>query len=417
VEIGEKSSKTLRNLQEQIGDYREKLSGMRRKASRVGRSLKQKEGEIRDFQKSLNKLVTLTELGRILNSTLEPGTVRRRAMQAATELMEAEVGSLLLIDEETGQLYFEVALGDKEEAVKTFHLKMGEGIAGWVAQHGEPLIVHDAQSDPRFFSEVDKKSKFTTKNVICVPVKVKEKTIGVLEAINKVDGGAFSEEDVTLFQSLADQVAVALDNARLLAEIEELFFQTALSLADAIEKRDPYTGGHTKRVTTYSLAIAEQLDLDPNEIRWLKLAAILHDIGKIGVEDGILRKPDKLNQEEYDQMKQHTLMGAEIIGHIKQLHWIIPGLKYHHEKIDGKGYPEGLVDGDIPLIAKIVAVADSFDAMTSDRPYRKALLKEKAFDELRKPLRRARYDMPAIVSPLINTSKIGSVSKVRASAT
>jgi len=303
VTMGEKTDKTPRNLKEEMRDYKEKLLEVSRKASRCGRSLKQREGEVRDLQKTLTKLVTLTELSRILNSTLEPGTVRRRAMQAATELMEAEVGSLLLIDEETNQLYFEVALGDKEEAVKTFHLKMGEGIAGWVAQHGEPLIVHDAQSDPRFFRDVDKKSKFTTKNVVCVPVKVKEKTIGVLEAINKLDGGAFSEEDLSLFQSLADQVAVALDNARLLTEIEELFFQTASCLADAIEKRDPYTGGHTKRVTTYSLAIAEQLDLDAEDIRWLKLASILHDIGKIGVEDKILRKPDKLNEEEYDQMK------------------------------------------------------------------------------------------------------------------
>jgi HD-GYP domain-containing protein (c-di-GMP phosphodiesterase class II) len=119
-------------------------------------------------------------------------------------------------------------------------------------------------------------------------------------------------------------------------------------------------------------------------MRWLKLAAILHDIGKIGVEDVILRKEDKLTEEEYDQMKKHTLMGAEIIGHIKQLHGIIPGLKYHHEKIDGRGYPEGLADGSIPLIAKIVAVADTFDAMTSDRPYRKALRREEAFNELRR---------------------------------
>ena len=388
---GERRSKAPRNPEEEIRDYKKKLSEVSRRASRLDRSLKQKEREIRDLQNAIERsnewekqLVTLMVLSRILNSTLEHRTVRRRAMQAATELMKAEVGSLLLIDEETNRLYFEVALGDKEETVKTFHLEMGEGIAGWVAKHGEPLIVHDTQSEPRFFSKVDRKSKFTTKNVICVPVKVKEKTIGVLEAINKLGGEAFSDDDLTIFQSLADQVAVALDNARLLAEIEGLFFQTAESLADAIEKRDPYTGGHTKRVTTYSLAIGEELNLESNEMRWLKLAAILHDIGKIGVEDRILRKADKLDEEEYDQMKQHTLMGAEIIGHIKQLHGIIPGLKYHHEKIDGKGYPEGLADDNIPLIAKIVAVADTFDAMTSDRPYRKPLKKEKACEELRR---------------------------------
>jgi len=391
VATSERRSKAPRNSEEEIRDYKKKLSEVNRRASRLDRSLKQKEREIRGLKKAIERshewekqLLTLSVLSRILNSTLEHRTVRRRAMQAATELMKAEVGSLLLIDEETNRLYFEVALGDKEETVKTFHLEMGEGIAGWVAKHGEPLIVHDAKNDPRFFSEVDKKSNFITRNVVCVPVKVKEKTIGVLEAINKLGGEAFLKEDVTIFQSLADQVAVALDNARLLAEIEGLFFQTAESLADAIEKRDPYTGGHTKRVTTYSLAIGEQLNLEPDEMRLLKLAAILHDIGKIGVEDRILRKTDKLNEEEYDQMKQHTLMGAEIIGHIKQLHGIIPGLKYHHEKLDGKGYPEGLANGYIPLIAKIVAVADTFDAMTSDRPYRKALLREEAFHELQR---------------------------------
>jgi HD-GYP domain-containing protein (c-di-GMP phosphodiesterase class II) len=388
---GETRSEAPGNSGGQIREYEKKLKEARNKAAQLSRSLKQKEREVRDLQGALDKsnewekqLITLTVLSRILNSTLEHRTVRRRAMQAATELMKAEVGSLLLIDEETNRLYFEVALGDKEETVKAFHLEMGEGIAGWVAQYGEPLIVHDAQNDPRFFSEVDKKSKFTTRNVICVPVKVKDKTIGVLEAINKLGEGSFSEDDVSIFQSLADQVAVALDNARLLEEIEGLFFQTAESLADAIEKRDPYTGGHTKRVTTYSISVGEQLNLDPDEMRRLKLAAILHDIGKIGVEDTILRKEDKLTEEEYDQMKKHTLMGAEIIGHIRQLHGIIPGLKYHHEKVDGKGYPEGLADGSIPLIAKIVAVADTFDAMTSDRPYRKALGKEEAFNELRR---------------------------------
>ena len=388
---GETRSKAPGNPGGDIREYEKKLKDARSKAAQLSRLLKQKERETRDLQRALDKsnewekqLITLTVLSRILNSTLEHRSVRRRAMQAATELMKAEVGSLLLIDEETNRLYFEVALGDKEETVKTFHLEMGEGIAGWVAQHGDPLIVHDAQNDPRFFSEVDKKSEFTTRDVICVPVKVKDKTIGVLEAINKLGGGSFSEDDLTIFQSLADQVAVALDNARLLEEIESLFFQTAESLADAIEKRDPYTGGHTKRVTTYSIAMGEQLNLDPDEMRRLKLAAILHDIGKIGVEDIILRKEDKLTEEEYDQMKKHTLMGAEIIGHIKQLRGIIPGLKYHHEKVDGKGYPEGLADGSIPLIAKIVAVADTFDAMTSDRPYRKALGKEEAFSELRR---------------------------------
>jgi putative nucleotidyltransferase with HDIG domain len=215
-------------------------------------------------------------------------------------------------------------------------------------------------------------------------VKVKERAIGVLEAINKKQGEDFDEEDLSLFLSLSDQVAIALDNARLYQELEEMFFQTAESLADAIEKRDPYTGGHTRRVTQYSLATAKHLQLKPIETKWLKISAVLHDIGKIGIDDQILRKPDRLNPEEFDEIKRHATMGAEIIDHIKQLKNIIPGVKYHHEQLDGTGYPEGLKGEKIPILAKIVAVADTYDAMTTDRPYRRALSKEMAIKELKR---------------------------------
>jgi len=340
--------------------------------------------KLKRIEEKTERLSLLSRLGQILNSTLDHQEVRRRAMEAATQLMKAEVGSLLLIDEEKHQLYFEVALGDKEEAIKKITLNIGEGIAGWVAQNGEPLIINVPEKDPRFYKGVDEKTEFKTRNIICVPVKVKEKTIGVLEAINKKEGEAFDEEDLSLFTSLADQVAIALDNARLYQELEEMFFQTAESLADAIEKRDPYTGGHTQRVTTYSLGTAKYLSLKPVELRWLKISAVLHDIGKIGIDDQILRKPDRLNPEEFNQIKRHANMGAEIIDHIKQLKNIIPGIKYHHEQLDGTGYPEGLKGEKIPIIAKIVAVADTFDAMTTDRPYRKEMSKELAIKELKR---------------------------------
>jgi len=340
--------------------------------------------KLKRIEEKTERLALLSRLGQILNSTLEHNEVRRRAMEAATQLMEAEVGSLLLIDEEKSHLYFEVALGDQEETIKKITLNIGEGIAGWVAQKGDPLIVNAPEKDSRFFKGVDERTEFKTRNIICVPVKVKEKTIGVLEAINKKEGEEFDEEDLSLFTSLADQVAIALDNARLYQELEEMFFQTAESLADAIEKRDPYTGGHTRRVTMYSLATAKHLPLKPMEMKWLKISAVLHDIGKIGIDDQILRKPERLNPEEYNAIKQHADMGAEIINHIKQLRNIIPGVKYHHEQLDGTGYPEGLKGEKIPIIAKIVSVADTYDAMTTDRPYRRALSKEMAIKELKR---------------------------------
>jgi HD-GYP domain-containing protein (c-di-GMP phosphodiesterase class II) len=298
--------------------------------------------------------------------------------------MKAEAGSLLLLNEEKGQLNFEVALGDREEDMKMISLNFGEGIAGWVAQHGKPLIVNSPEKDRRFFRGVDERTEFKTRNIICVPVKVKEKIIGVLEAVNKQGGGKFDKQDLSLLTSLADQVAIALDNSRLYQELEEMFFQTADSFADAIEQRDPYTGGHTQRVTLYGQAIAKYLQLKPLERKWLKITSVLHDIGKIGIEDQILKKPERLNPQEFEMIKRHSEIGAKIVEHIRPLKEIIPGVKYHHEQVNGKGYPDGLMGKDIPVLARIVAVADTYDAMTTDRPYRKAMEKEEAFEELKR---------------------------------
>lgn len=340
--------------------------------------------KLKRIEEKVKRLALLSQLSQILNSTLDTKEIRRRAMEAATQLMKAEVGSLLLVHEEKRYLYFEVALGEREEDIKTISLNFGEGIAGWVAQHGKPLIVNSPKKDRRFFKGVDEKTEFKTRNIICVPVRVKEKTVGVLEAINKKGKGRFNQEDLSLLTSLADQVAIALDNSRLYQELEEMFFQTAESLADAIEKRDSHTGGHTQRVTLYSQAIAKYLQLTPSERKWVKITSVLHDIGKIGIEDDILKKPKPLSPEEFHIIKRHSNMGAEIIEHIRQLKEIIPGVKYHHEQVDGKGYPDGLRGEDIPILAKIVAVSDTYDAMTTDRPYRKAMDKKMAIDELKR---------------------------------
>jgi len=340
-------------------------------------------GKFRRIEGKAERLALLSQLGQILNSTLDHKEIRRRAMEAATQLMKATVGSLLLINEDKGQLYFEVALGDREEDIKRIPLNFGEGIAGWVAQYGKPLVVNSPRDDPRFFKGVDERTEFKTRNIICVPIKVKEKVIGVLEAINR-QKGRFDKEDLFLLTSLADQVAIALDNSRLYQELEEMFFQTAESLADAIEKRDPYTGGHTQRVTSYSQAISKYLQLKPLERKWLKITSALHDIGKIGIEDNILRKPETLSSEEFDIIKRHSIIGVEIIEHIRQLRESIPGVKYHHEYVNGKGYPDGLKGEEIPILAKIVAVADTYDAMTTDRPYRKAMEEVVAIEELKR---------------------------------
>ncbi len=245
------------------------------------------------------------EISALLNSSLDQAEIRKRAIDAATVLMEAEAGSLLLLDEEAGELYFEVALGDKGEAVRQFRLKLGEGIAGYVAKTGEPVIVNDVQHDPRFWRKADHKSGFVTRNMVCVPVKAREKLLGVLQAINRKNGGLFGEEDLQNFVALGHQVGIAIENANLYEEINRLFEGFISASVQAIESRDPTTSGHSNRVALLTCRLAQVVDrvdrgpyaavrFNADQMKEIRYAAVLHDFGKVGVREHVLVKELKL---------------------------------------------------------------------------------------------------------------------------
>ncbi len=339
---------------------------------------------VAESQKEAGRRIMQMQLANVLNSTLDQREIRKRAMEASTSLVDAEVGSLLLVDEKMNDLFFEVALGAKGERLKQIRLKMGEGIAGWVAAHNEAALVNDVANDPRHFKKAGVITQFVTRNMICVPVRSKDKVIGVLQAINKKDGGLFTEEDLENFRTLSNQVAMALENAHLYEELKETFLNTAEALATAVEKRDPYTGGHIKRVVTYSAVIARHMARPVDDMQQLRLAAVLHDIGKIGIKDNVLLKQGRLGPEEAALMREHPLVGADILAHIEQMKEISRIMRAHHEKWDGSGYPDGLKGETIPLHARIISVADAFDAMTTDRPYRKAAGLKIAAEEIKK---------------------------------
>lgn len=352
----------------------------RRAREETQRNVEKFQSELKRAQERCKKLEILTKLSGLLNSSLDFEYVKRRTITAVTELLECETSSLLLKDEK-GQLFFEVALGEKGEIVKRFQLKVGEGIAGWVAMHGEPLIVPHAVDDARFFKNVDQASDFVTHNIICVPLRIKKDIIGVIQGINKLEG-EFTHDDLELFQSFADQIAIALDNARLYEELNEMARKLVEGLSEAIEKRDSYSGGHPQRVLKICMAIAKYLPLTPEEKRQLTLAAILHDIGKLGISDHILGKNGILTVEEMEIVREHPYAGAEIVGHIKQLRPIIPAIQSHHEHYNGSGYPEGLQGDEIPLIARIIAVADTYDAIIHERSYQKGMSRSTAVAEI-----------------------------------
>ena len=181
--------------------------------------------------------------------------------------------------------------------------------------------------------------------------------------------------------------------------LREMFISTTRALAAAIDAKDPYTRGHSQRVAQISLELARELDLSPSEQQKVNIAALLHDVGKIGIEDRILKKPTQLTDEEYHVVKQHPTWGSMIMGHIKQLKEVVPGIQYHHERLDGTGYPEGRVGSQIPMLARIIAVADTFDAMTTDRLYQKAMEPQFVVSKLIE-WKGSRYD-PTVVDAML----------------
>jgi HD-GYP domain-containing protein (c-di-GMP phosphodiesterase class II) len=340
----------------------------------------------RGLQSENERLRALLETAHSLTSTLALDEVLDRAMSAAERFLRAESSSIWQVDEAKGELYFRLVhlkTAPSDEA-KQIRLKIGEGIVGWVALHGEPAIVNDVQKDPRWSAAVDAKADFETRSILSAPLRVRGRLAGVIQMVNKIGAEAFGEDDLRDLTVLADLIAIALENARLYEEQRETFVGTATALAFAIESRDKYTGGHTKRVLGFAYAAGRRLGLEGEELENLKLSSILHDVGKIGIPDSVLNKPGSLSEEEFKIMRRHPKIGGAIMSKIPFLRNILDGMRYHHETLDGKGYPYGLRGEDIPLQARIVAVADAFDAMTSNRPYRDGRPMEEAVAELRR---------------------------------
>lgn len=234
-------------------------------------------------------------------------------------------------------------------------------------------------------------------SVACVPAFYQHQLLAVLLLGEKKDGSKMEQEELDFFAALASDVAMAIRNALLFEDLKKeadrsrnLFIQTTIALGSAIEAKDSYTHGHTERVTTLAVAIARQLvdqqvvTVPPKFFENLYIASLLHDIGKIAVPESILLKREHLTPEEFAIMRTHSLRGAEILANIRDFDGCAAGVKHHHEHYDGSGYPDGLKGEDIPLIAAIISVADAYDAMTTDRPYRKGMSREWSMAELLK---------------------------------
>lgn len=261
-------------------------------------------------------------------------------------------------------------------------LKQGKGLARMILNIKKPIAIYDMYNDKRAIAK-EAIQKAGMASMLCVPVAFRQKPLGIISVYTK-HKRKFSGEDKESLNTLASQLAIAIQGSRHYQDIHMSYFNAIHALVLALEARDPYARGHTERVTRYALAIARLLRFSSADTEILRYAGELHDIGKISIPDFILNKPGKLSPAERAIIQLHPVKGAEVLEPLEFLKTAIPIVRHHHERYDGKGYPDGLEREDIPLMARILACADSFDAMISDRPYRpRSLTVDEALKEIR----------------------------------
>jgi HD-GYP domain-containing protein (c-di-GMP phosphodiesterase class II) len=328
-----------------------------------------------------------------------------------------------------GSLNSKIPLGlvriDKDDVlIRFFKSRMSNSLFS-----REALLLSEARSalkDPKIRQDAKQKLSHVIyqmellQSVACIPSYFRDELLGILLLGKKESGRRFLDEELDFFVALNSNVAMAIRNAQLFRELglelerkHQLFVRTTIALAAAIEAKDHYTHGHTTRVTNLSLEIAQGFSrryksgLDNKFMENLHIASLLHDIGKIGVPEHILNKRDTLTVGERNRIKEHPMIGVNILKPIKELEGSILGIKCHHERFDGRGYPDGLKGDQIPLIASIISVADSFDAMSTDRPYRQALPRMEALSEIRNL--RGQQFCPRVADTFLDLCKEGRI--------
>jgi len=340
------------------------------------------------LQSGESQLGALMGVGRSINSSLGRERVLEEVMDSLIELMHAERGFLML-REANGELVEQVARRIDHSNLDKEEFKVSHTIVDKVVATGEAILTTNAQEDPRFENQMSVAS-YRLRSILCAPLKIKNELIGVIYVDNRAHAGIFQEHELELIKAYSDQAAVAIDNARLFDglkasndELQRAYKATLEGWVHALDMRDKETEGHTQRVTTLTVRLAQSMGVGEADLVHITRGALLHDIGKMAIPDGILLKPGPLTAEERELIKKHPVYAYNML---KQIDFLKPAIDiphYHHEKWDGTGYPEGLRGEDIPFAARIFPVIDVYDALVSDRPYRKGLPPDEVRERIR----------------------------------
>ncbi len=330
----------------------------------------------------LKALIPLFEISKLLITEIDLAHLFKIITEVLVQEFAAGRVSLMLIDEATSDLVIRASHGLPSGVALKARRKPGEGVAGLVFKSRKPLIIsHGKHPDQEVMDAINLEDMpFSS---MSVPLIGKDKALGVLN-VSKFSGSPFTTSDLQVVLILSSQVVAAMENAALYDDLRESYFRTVQALVAAVEAKDPYTKWHSTNVAKYAVAIARDMGISPSHLEEVHIASILHDVGKIGISERIISKPDRLSREEFDIMKDHPAHGIKILEPIGFSPTIISAIFQHHERYDGKGYPQGLEGDEIVIGARILNVADTIDAMVSERPYRGIISSQEVIEELDK---------------------------------
>jgi putative nucleotidyltransferase with HDIG domain len=334
------------------------------------------------LEKAVSRLSTLYKVGLAINSTTDQNAVMNLIVRTALRTLNGQAGYILIKDPLTGRLSVASLFvsHDLERSIIADQFP-DMAISSRVLSSRRPFLMTDLEGASPFTPSSPGHERRT---LICAPLISKDEILGTITIVNRQDGGRFDEEDLELLSTIAAQAGIAIHNAQLYETQQSTYISTIHALVSAVEASDSYLRGHSERVTSYSLKLAGKLNLPPERLRLLERAAILHDIGKIGINLSLLHKTSPLTQEEMAILQEHPSIGMRILEPIEFLQDVRSCIGQHHERFDGTGYPCRLDASELMLEARILAIADAYDAMTSDRPYRSALSHVVAIRELQK---------------------------------
>lgn len=332
-----------------------------------------------------DEVETLIEVGALLSSDLRVEELVEILMEQAVLLVGAETGLLWLCGEQL-KVTPVAAYGLDGDSVGLL-LKQFTAHVESISVRGKPITITKSRENGGLLEDASFALNYPVTSMVLLPLVSKGRSLGCLQLINKLDGSQFNNRDLRLCTTFASQAAVIVDNRILFDKQEKLMISLIRALSSALDARDPYTQGHSERVSQLALLIAQKIDMDQKQQEILQQSALLHDVGKIGIRDNVLLEPGPLDEEKWQIMKSHPVIGAQIIRQIEPrsvMEKIYDGVMYHQEKYDGSGYPCGLRGKEIPRVARIIAIADAYDAITSDRPYRKGKSSQEALQEIKR---------------------------------